>query len=743
MLSASREGVLADRAWNKWLRDDCLAPLLAGPALELLKRRQADGAFLAYLPVPGELAGDSFMAPLEPALLAQLKSQPCVMAHDGAWCRPAEVLLPAAPFLLPGRGGGGEPLLPGGMLARLAGLRYAHPGLLAADGRAAGTLRRLGVGSFGPTHLVQCLSHVGAGAELAAELARRTTAASSSAVAWLAQLYDSLDKAELTDAQWQQLKASAPILLLQDGSLVRGQQGCKLWDPSLGPDDLQLFMGAGLPVLSLAVAAELPGTTVNSLVQRLGVERCGAGQLVQVLLGWPAAASMAQLLPRLRFLARHTDVLPGDVCETLTLPVKAAAEQTALQLLPANRIYMPAGDDALIQQDLEQARMRFLHPDLVAACRQERQLDRLMREFLTVYPPPADTAAKYLLALHASKHARAALGADGMWRHVRYLATCLQQLSPDGRKAIAGGMWLPVQHTAGGGSEPYCASSTMRFGPAADLQLPPGLQLRLVAAGALFLDPGFQARAGADSPEHAFLRVAAGVRECSSDTVALLLLDMYNAQRQVFTPEQDLQHLTLLSWLRPRLSSSTLHAAAEAAIVPVEDSQQERSYADARRTRCFLPTAAPYAAVRHDVEKLNNVQFVSPDVMRASAKDAVLRQFLSQCIGVKEMGHAEVLQQLLAVHDAVFARYRRPTEALQHKDAAAMVCRHLAACGRALQELGPSGVGVPAGFGSRFRLPCNGGGGDGPSGSLSDAFRCARSCVALAQSWDLWSPPLL
>lgn len=211
VLSASREGVLADRPWNKWLRDECLAQLLAGPALELLKRRQADGAFLRYLPLPGELAGDSFMAPLEPALLQALASQPCVMAHDGSWCRPSEVLLLSAPFLGPG---GGEPLLPGGMLERLTGLKYVRDGL-AADSRAADILRRLGVGHFGAVHMVQCLSHASAGAELAAELASRT--APGAAAAWMAQLYRSLDEARLSDGQWKQLADAAPILLLHDG----------------------------------------------------------------------------------------------------------------------------------------------------------------------------------------------------------------------------------------------------------------------------------------------------------------------------------------------------------------------------------------------------------------------------------------------------------------------------------------------------------------------------------------------
>lgn len=666
----------------------------------------------------GEISADSFMTPLEPQLLELLRKERCALAHDGSWHKPGDLLLPAAPFM-----SSGKSLLPGGMLLRLSDgqLKYVDS-WLAADERSRSVLGCLGTRTFRAEHLVQCLTHSKADAELLQQLQD-----AAAGPAWFGRLLGSLiaDGAGLTEQQWQQLKDAAPILPLQDGRLVRPgiPGGIMRWGPGLGPDDLALFAGT-LPVLRLAVAEQLSPGTISMLQQRFGVSLCGPVQLAEALLGWPAAPHMAQLLPRLRFLARHQDAIVSSkpalkqlMQQHLMLPALPSVVD-AWQLLPAQQLYMPAS--AAIQHDLQQAGvLRFLHPDLVSACQQEQQLGRLLRDVLGILPPSENRVVPSLLSLHANEAGRAGLGQDGMLRHVQYLAAAQSELSGEARAQIRSSLWLPAG-AQGGGAAQFCRSSELMLAPTADLQLPAGLLAQLAAAGAAFLHPSLEAQAGPHSSLRTFLLTSAGVRECGANEVATLLLRLYGAGHEPPSAEQNLEHLALLGQLRSRLQASTLSTIARNAIVPVSNSEGELQMATSSVLVYFRPRTPVYMAVQPDFETHAACLFLSPAASAAALQDGLLHELLAGTLQVKQLSPAEVLSQLLHVHDAVFGTQRRSLPDVEREALLGMVRRHLDACARALRDVDDGAPRVPSGFGRRFRLACN-----TTSEALDEVFRCS------------------
>lgn len=262
-----------------------------GPALEMLKQQQPDGSFLQYMPLPGEVAADSFVAPMASEAMRLLREARCVLADDRTWCTPRQVLNPGAPFLCSssstvsasGNGGGNygqawgrRVLIPGDWLHTLTGFRYVAL-QLALHERCSTVLQQLSVEKFSAVHLVQCLTHPTLIGLLSSSLSSNSSNDSGddgkeTRLQWFTDLYTILDAAHrqglLTQQQWTLLATSAPVLL-HDGRIVSAgsaaaavaaaaaPSGVFVWPEHFSVEDLQLFQGR-LAVLHPRLTSAIP-----------------------------------------------------------------------------------------------------------------------------------------------------------------------------------------------------------------------------------------------------------------------------------------------------------------------------------------------------------------------------------------------------------------------------------------------------------------------------------------------------
>jgi hypothetical protein len=98
ILASSREDILADRAWNHWLRDSI--PSLFLEAVELFR---ADDnlrtSYLAFVPSATAVT-DPFFEAIPSSIVEILKETECILTASGGWAKPSDVLLVSDPLRL-------------------------------------------------------------------------------------------------------------------------------------------------------------------------------------------------------------------------------------------------------------------------------------------------------------------------------------------------------------------------------------------------------------------------------------------------------------------------------------------------------------------------------------------------------------------------------------------------------------------------------------------------------------------
>ena len=116
ILSSSREELLTDRPWNRFLCES-IADTFVG-AVDQFKAVEALGlSYLRFLPAEGEIA-DPFFQPLRAAMLKRLTFTACLRSASGEWKKPSELRDASSSF---------RALFPCAVVTELLGFDYVDP----------------------------------------------------------------------------------------------------------------------------------------------------------------------------------------------------------------------------------------------------------------------------------------------------------------------------------------------------------------------------------------------------------------------------------------------------------------------------------------------------------------------------------------------------------------------------------------------------------------------------------------
>ena len=96
LLSANREGIHTDRAWNVWLRDE-IAPTFVAAFLDLVNLRSYRLQAWRHIPIP-EAVHNPFFRPVAEDILSTLQEEEVVYTFDKRLVRPAEARLASDEF---------------------------------------------------------------------------------------------------------------------------------------------------------------------------------------------------------------------------------------------------------------------------------------------------------------------------------------------------------------------------------------------------------------------------------------------------------------------------------------------------------------------------------------------------------------------------------------------------------------------------------------------------------------------
>lgn len=130
ILSSSREELLTDRPWNRFLCES-IADTFVG-SVEQFKAVETLGlSYLRFVPAEGEVT-DPFFRPLRAAILRRLASTACLRSASGNWKKPSELRDASSSF---------RALFPNAVATELLGFDYIDPSM---EGGAP-LLRELGV----------------------------------------------------------------------------------------------------------------------------------------------------------------------------------------------------------------------------------------------------------------------------------------------------------------------------------------------------------------------------------------------------------------------------------------------------------------------------------------------------------------------------------------------------------------------------------------------------------------------
>lgn len=195
ILPISREDIIKDKEWNKWLRNSVLFAFL--DAVEDFKAdEKLRYTFYNYIPLDEEVKDDFFL-PVVEQIYAKLQNTECVLTDTEQWKKPSDILIADERE---------RKLIPEEDLQNFLGKAYLSNGIKAK--RAI--LRRLGIQEFSFEVLIKCLEN--------------TEWIEKQSDEWFVNLYEYLCKQELTADRLECLNEQN-IIKLENGNLTSLKEG--------------------------------------------------------------------------------------------------------------------------------------------------------------------------------------------------------------------------------------------------------------------------------------------------------------------------------------------------------------------------------------------------------------------------------------------------------------------------------------------------------------------------------------
>ncbi len=189
LLPVSREDIIKDNEWNKWLRDS-IATVFLDAVNEFKADKKLRYTFYNYLPLEEEVKDDFFL-PVVGEIHETLQNTECILTETNLWKKPSDVLIGDEEI---------RKLVSNEDLKNFFGKEY-----LSTEIKPTQILRKLGVEKFSIYNLIKCLENT--------EWIKKQNDD------WFAFLYEYLSKQQLSDAHLEQLKG-LDIIRLENEELT-------------------------------------------------------------------------------------------------------------------------------------------------------------------------------------------------------------------------------------------------------------------------------------------------------------------------------------------------------------------------------------------------------------------------------------------------------------------------------------------------------------------------------------------
>jgi len=189
LLPITREDIIKDNKWSKWLRDSIIEVFL--DAVSKFKNdEKLKYSFYDYLPV--EEVKDAFFSPMVKQIYEKFKEEECILTEANRWKKPSEVLIDDEEI---------KKIITNDDLQKYLGKEYLSEKIKAKKQ----ILNRLGVKDFSINDLIKCLENE--------EWIKNQNEE------WFARLFNYLSKEKLSKEQLKRLK-SLKIIKLENGELT-------------------------------------------------------------------------------------------------------------------------------------------------------------------------------------------------------------------------------------------------------------------------------------------------------------------------------------------------------------------------------------------------------------------------------------------------------------------------------------------------------------------------------------------
>ena len=189
LLPITREDIIKDNKWNKWLRDSIVEVFLDAVS-EFKNEEKIKYNFYDYLPL--KEVKDGFFVPVVKQIYERLKEEDCVLTEANRWKKPSEVLIGNEEI---------KKIVTNGDLQKFFGKEYL-PEKIKANKQV---LHKLGIKDFSTYNLIKSLEN--------------TEWIESQNYEWFACLFRYLSKKELNYKLLKQLK-NLNIIKLENGELT-------------------------------------------------------------------------------------------------------------------------------------------------------------------------------------------------------------------------------------------------------------------------------------------------------------------------------------------------------------------------------------------------------------------------------------------------------------------------------------------------------------------------------------------
>jgi len=194
LLPITREDIIKDNKWNKWLRDSIIEVFLDA-VREFKNDENLKYSFYNYFPL--EEIKDDFFLPVVEQIYGKLKEEACILTKTNKWKRPSEVLIGDDEI---------KEIVTNENLQKFFGKEYLSDKIKAKKQ----VLQKLGVNDFSINDLIKCLENE--------EWIKNQNEE------WFARLFNYLSKKKLSDEQLEQLK-DLDIIKLENGKLTSINKG--------------------------------------------------------------------------------------------------------------------------------------------------------------------------------------------------------------------------------------------------------------------------------------------------------------------------------------------------------------------------------------------------------------------------------------------------------------------------------------------------------------------------------------